>query len=94
MSWFVTVSNAWEKTMLQKFTLLLNSKKDKIWQLKEEKKLNPVDLEDSDEEIKWINEMSKEQQERAVNVIEDSFIFDTQLLGTGALDELHTKSIF
>lgn len=38
--------------------------------------------------------MTKAEQEKAVNVVEDSFVFDTQMLGTGALDDLHTKSVF
>ena len=50
--------------------------------------------EDSDEDYWRINKMSKEEQLKAMDVPEDTFVFDTQLLGTGALDDLHTKSIF
>jgi len=39
MSQFVTQANKREKEMLQKFVLLLNSKKEKIRSLKEEKKV-------------------------------------------------------
>jgi hypothetical protein len=87
MSNFVSVYLKREKSLINKFVLLLNSKKETIYNLKRE-----MNKEESDSEGEL--EVLKQPSLAATKVFHDTFVFDTQLLGTAAIDDLQSSSLF
>ena len=73
MNNFVDVAAKREKSMINKFVLLLNTKKDKIKALKEDKKIQEDS--DSEKEMEWVKRQSS--LEAANKVLHDTFVFDT-----------------